>query len=105
MKICLNGEQKDVPEGVTVVGIPGRMVQARTAPGASGFSPYGTPMGDLPDPVVRAIDGLMGEMTRLQARVDELEARLAGREEDGLAPGCLEEGGEHVDRPTEPGSG
>jgi serine O-acetyltransferase len=96
---------KDVPDAVTVVGLPGRMVQARTAPGASEFSPYGTPMGDLPDPVIRAIDGLMGELTRLQGRVDELESRLAGRDEASLAPGRLEEGAEHGDRPPEPGCG
>lgn len=95
---------KDVPEGVTVVGIPARVVQARSAAGASDFSPYGTPLGDVPDPVVRAIDGLMGELTQLQGRVEELEARLADRDDAGLAPGCFEEGGERVDTPRETGS-
>ncbi len=92
---------KDVPEGVTVVGIPARMVKGRSAPGAGDFSPYGTPMGDLPDPVVRAIDGLMGEMTRLQARVDELETRLAERDA-GLAPGAFDECEGRADTSCEP---
>lgn len=95
---------KDVPEGVTVVGIPARTVKARSASGTSGFSPYGTPLGDLPDPVIRAIDGLMGELTRLQGRVDELEARL-GERDAGLAPGCFEEGEARADRSRESGSG
>jgi len=94
---------KDVPQGVTVVGIPGRMVQARSAPGAGDFSPYGTPLGDVPDPVVRAMDGLMGEMTRLQARVADLEARLAEREA-ALAPGCLEESKPGAGTSCEPAS-
>ena len=95
---------KDVPEGVTVVGIPARTVQTRSAPGAGGFSPYGTPLGDLPDPVIRAIDGLMGELTQLQGRVVELEKRLADQEA-GLAPGCFEEGDERAGSRREPGSG
>ena len=65
---------KDIPEGVTVVGIPGRAV--RTMP-ADCFSPYGTPMGDLPDPVARAIEGLMEQVTTLRARVEQLEAQQA----------------------------
>ena len=32
-------------------------------------------LGDLPDPVARAMDGLMAEISRLQARVKELEER------------------------------
>ena len=94
---------KDVECCVTVVGIPAREVSKVVA--EESFEPYGTPMGDLPDPVIRAIDGLMGELTRLQGRVDELESRLAGRDEASLAPGRLEEGAEHGDRPPEPGCG
>jgi serine O-acetyltransferase len=66
---------KDVPAGVTVVGIPGRIVQARRGARAEGFSPYGTPLGDLPDPVSRAIEGLMDQVSVLQARVDQLEGK------------------------------
>ena len=94
---------KDVPEGVTVVGIPARTVPGRSTPGTGDFSPYGTPLGDLPDPVVRAIDGLMGELGRLQTRVEELEARLGDREAD-LAPGAFEEREGHTDTSRKPGA-
>ena len=64
---------KDVPSGVTVVGIPARAL-ARPAETETGkFAPYGTPLGDLPDPVARALDGLMDQVTTLRARIDELE--------------------------------
>jgi serine O-acetyltransferase len=42
---------------------------------AEKFAPYGTPLGDLPDPVARALDGLMDQVTTLKARVEELERR------------------------------
>ena len=41
---------------------------------------YGTPTGDIPDPVARAIDGLLDEVQRLRARVNQLEDRGAGPE-------------------------
>ena len=66
---------KDVPEGVTVVGIPGRAIPRTRAAGAQEFSPYGTPLGDIPDPIARALDGLMEQVTTLKARVEELEAQ------------------------------
>jgi len=67
---------KDVPPGVTVVGIPARVVMPRAKAAEQEFSPYGTPIGDLPDPVVKAIDGLMEQVTNLKAHVQELERRL-----------------------------
>jgi serine O-acetyltransferase len=70
---------KDVPERVTVVGNPGRIVQPRAKTPSDQFSPYGTPLGDLPDPMVRAIDGLMEQISVLQARVDELETQLGDK--------------------------
>jgi serine O-acetyltransferase len=39
------------------------------------FVAYGTPTGDLPDPVARAIDGLLDEVQTLRARVNSLEER------------------------------
>src|SRR5262249_1905425 len=81
---------KDVPEGVTMVGIPARAVRgpATVSAGAGedrGFAPYGiTP--DLPDPVARAIDGLLDRVHTLGARVGELERQAAGRGE-GLREG------------------
>lgn len=61
----------DVPEGVTMVGIPARVVLPRHK--NEGFHAYGCDE-DLPDPVLRAVETLRKEMARLQARIDELEA-------------------------------
>lgn len=70
----------EVPAGATVVGIPARQVGARREPERDGgFLAYGTP-GEIPDPVARALDGLLDQVTELKARVAELEA------ERGAAP-------------------
>ena len=66
---------KDVPEGVTVVGIPGRAIPRLTQNVGGKFSPYGTPIGDIPDPIARALEGLMDQVTMLKARVEELESQ------------------------------
>ena len=63
---------KDVAEGCSVVGVPARPVPSESCK-AEGFSAYGTPTEDLPDPVMRAVDGLLGEISNLRARVEELE--------------------------------
>jgi len=62
----------DVPPGVAVVGIPGRVVKSKDA--CTEFDAYGIPGRQLPDPVARAIDGLLDQISRLQARVAVLEA-------------------------------
>lgn len=85
---------KDVPTGATVVGNPGRVVQGRRATQPESFAPYGTPMGDLPDPVARAIEGLMDQVSVLQARVEQLEGR-ANNEGGSVAGGF-----EGVDEPS-----
>ena len=61
----------DVPAGVTMVGIPARMVVPKHK--SEGFHPYGCDE-DLPDPVLRAVETLRREMARMQERIDELEA-------------------------------
>ena len=66
---------KDVPQGVTVVGIPGRAIPRSTDNAGAEFSPYGTPIGDNPDPIARALEGLMDQVTTLKARVEELEGQ------------------------------
>ena len=68
---------KDVPEAVTVVGIPGRAIPRGSGSRSAEFSPYGTPIGDVPDPIARALEGLMEQVTTLKARVEELEADAA----------------------------
>ena len=76
---------KDVPQGVTVVGIPGRAIPRSTDNAGAEFSPYGTPIGDIPDPIARALEGLMNQVTTLKARVEELESqsRFQGRSLEG----------------------
>ena len=72
---------KDVPPGVTVVGIPAKPVAPRLQPAeevqpkSRRFAAYGMPDGEIPDPVARALDALRGEVERLNARIAELEAR------------------------------
>jgi len=88
---------KDVPSEVTVVGIPARVAVPRGRSGDE-FSPYGTPLGDLPDPVARAIDGLMEQVTTLKAQVQDLERRV---EEGGsVTPGVAYEAEDDVARPS-----
>src|SRR5690606_5458385 len=66
---------KDVPEGVTVVGIPAQVAISRSKQ-QDAFCAYGTSV-DMPDPVARALDGLLGEVTALKARIVELEGGAA----------------------------
>jgi serine O-acetyltransferase len=65
----------EVPPGVTMVGIPARAVQSRAA--ADTFCAYGLAGHELPDPLTRAMSGLLDELTALKARVAELEAAQA----------------------------
>ena len=71
---------KDVPSCATVVGNPARIVQSRSRVGESEqrrFVAYGTPSGDTPDPVTRAIDGLLDEVQSLRARLNKMEEETA----------------------------
>lgn len=61
----------DVPTGVTMVGIPARVVMARGKDDC--FHAYGCDT-DLPDPVVRTIEALRGEIAHLMQRVEALES-------------------------------
>ena len=72
---------KDVPAGVTMVGIPARPVMKAKD---EKFQAYGTPTGDLPDPVARAIDELRRELAATSDRVKELEEELNRRDAGDL---------------------
>jgi serine O-acetyltransferase len=74
----------DVPAGVTVVGIPAKVILPRGA--TREFRAYGTPTGDIADPVTRAIDGLLDQVSRLKQRVEQLEGEAARRAGNGEAP-------------------
>ncbi len=63
---------EDVAPGVTMVGIPAKVVMGRKKKEDTAFCAYGTPDG-MPDPVVRTIDALRSEINRLKDRVEELE--------------------------------
>ena len=81
---------KDVPPGATVVGIPAKIASRRQPDGAPEFVAYGTPTGELPDPVARAMTDLAHQVdqvnTRLEALEQELERRQAGLAELALEP-------------------
>jgi serine O-acetyltransferase len=74
---------KDVPPGVTMIGTAARQLPPKEC--RHDFVAYGTPTGDLPDPVVRALDSLAREVAALSQRVAELEGR-AGQPGGGRQP-------------------
>ena len=89
----------EVPPGLTVVGIPAKPVGSPKPVESAGdvdtFLPYGTPCDEVPDPVARAINGLLDEVHRLRARVTEVEHQV----ETERAPLPLPiDGGEPVER-------
>jgi serine O-acetyltransferase len=65
---------REVPHGATMVGNPARQVAQRRAVAAPQppFQPYAV-CGDIPDPIARALNDLIGEVTALRALVNELE--------------------------------
>jgi len=70
---------KDVPAGATIVGIPGRIVQKRTADDRVreetarkiGFDAYGQ-RGEMPDPVAQAINQLLDHIRVQDLRTEAL---------------------------------
>jgi serine O-acetyltransferase len=68
-----------------VVGIPAKSILPRDT--SQEFLAYGTPTGEMPDPVARALDGLLDQVSTLRARVEELErtAEAPGSATDGAA--------------------
>lgn len=65
----------DVPSGVTVVGIPAKVVFAKQDSQKSDFSPYGTPMEVLPDPIANAIHSLVMQVNALKQEIQALQTR------------------------------
>jgi serine O-acetyltransferase len=89
----------DVPDGVTVVGIPAKAVTPRDKRDDHAFLPYGTPCGDIPDPTARALAGMMGEMAAMRRRIEELEGRNDPREVNGVVNGSMKGGIKGVSDP------
>ena len=67
----------DVAAGVTVVGVPAKVIMPRDD--RQEFLAYGTPTGPIPDPVARALDGLLDQVSTLKARIEHLESQLDAR--------------------------
>ena len=64
----------DVPTGTTMVGIPARMIEQRGK--EREFLAYGYD-ANLPDPLLRIIDGLRQDILQLQGQVSHLEGMLS----------------------------
>ncbi len=64
---------KDVPPGVTMVGVPAHQVQPKVVPAVQHFDPYATQEEE--DPMVKTVDQLIKQMNAMQKRLDELEAQ------------------------------
>jgi serine O-acetyltransferase len=67
---------RDVPPGVTVVGIPAHVVIPRDQGACERFSAYGTPAGGCPDPVLASVEALRGQLSALVDRIDAMEGEL-----------------------------
>jgi serine O-acetyltransferase len=67
---------KDVAPGATVVGIPAKPVKSVARPNKA-FDAYGVTAVEMPDPVARALEGLLDQVQTLSARVTELESEHA----------------------------
>jgi serine O-acetyltransferase len=84
--------RSEVPAGARVVA-PRSTVLAREhrdvkqEPQPQEFVPYGTPGDEIPDPVARALNGLLDEVQALRARVTQLEAELEEQPEPLLKTG------------------
>ena len=61
---------EDVPEGCTVVGIPGKVVRLREA---GSLNPYGIDLDHhlIPDPVGKAMSCLLSRLDALEAQLDQ----------------------------------
>jgi serine O-acetyltransferase len=64
---------REVPNAATMVGNPARQVtRPEVAKPRPEFQPYAV-CGDIPDPVARALNGLLDEVAGLRARITQLE--------------------------------
>ncbi|HZR80559.1 MAG TPA: serine O-acetyltransferase [Candidatus Binatia bacterium] len=76
-----------VPPHSTVVGVPGRIVSEAAAHSAEGVPLLSLEHGQLPDPLVRTINGLAQQVARLEREVSELRDGQAAEGEAEPPPG------------------
>ncbi len=69
---------KPVPEGMVVVGVPGRVVdtERKALPGVTDLD-----HGNLPDPVAQAIKCILNRMESMENEIQDLRAQLAKKED------------------------
>jgi len=67
---------RDVPPGVTAVGIPAHLLSPQLREDPHHFSPYGTPAGGCPDPVIASVDHVRCQLAQLNNHVSQLKERL-----------------------------
>jgi serine O-acetyltransferase len=72
---------KEVPAGATIVGIPGRIVEDRSAAQAARFAAYAV-VQEHDDPYAKAIQSLVAHSHELERTVAELQDKLASLEKD-----------------------
>jgi len=79
---------KDIPAGVTAVGIPARVVMPKNKKKAMEFQAYATTSEGQPDPLLQTIEDLRRQVGALMSRVEELESggdvALAGEREEEI---------------------
>ncbi len=81
----------EVPAGATMVGIPAKQISRRDQKSKQEeFLAYGTP-NKITDPVARALDGLLDQVSTLKARLEVIEAR--DEQDDGASTAAYESGG------------
>ena len=76
---------KDVPGGMTAVGIPARIVMPRDKSKISDFVAYGEPADGCPDVVLTNIEELRNQVALLINKVGELETRLGDDEAEKVS--------------------
>jgi serine O-acetyltransferase len=76
---------RDVPPGVTVVGVPAKVAARQKMTLIEEFCAYGAG-GEVADPTARTIDGLVDQVQLLTAKLEALERQLAER---GMVAGAM----------------
>lgn len=90
---------RDVPRGVTVVGIPAHAALSKTQAPTERFSAYGTPAGGCPDPVLSSIEALRGQLSALIDRMDAMQGQLDALSKPAARP--VNGSGEAAETPSE----